>query len=50
MDGWEVRISAYGIRHVLPVGDLKEHLADDCPCAPRTEDEVIIHNSWATRE
>jgi len=37
--------------HVTPLNDLKEHiLSADCPCNPRIEDGVCIHNSWDGRE
>lgn len=39
--------------HVMPIGDLREHLFEDCWCRPlQDEDEpsVIIHNAMDERE
>lgn len=37
--------------HVLPIGDVYEHTEDvNCWCAPRNEEDIIIHNSFDRRE
>ena len=40
--------------HIVPVGDLKEHVFENCPCNPRIEvvgaHLMYIHNSWDGRE
>ena len=38
--------------HVVPEGDLKDHITDgtDCWCHPEEDDGVIVHNSADGRE
>jgi hypothetical protein len=38
--------------HVLPVGDIKYHSAQEiCPCHPtETEPRLWVHNAWDNRE
>jgi hypothetical protein len=38
--------------HVYPLHDIAPHNTDSavCPCNPRTEDNVVIHNSFDGRE
>ena len=40
--------------HVMPVGDLREHVFTDCPCNPRIEvvgaNLIYVHNAWDHRE
>lgn len=59
-EGWGVRQTAYTEdKHVVPVGDLIDHVPDDCPCGSRDElwaDEkgiefwIVTHNSLDGRE
>jgi hypothetical protein len=37
-------------QHVIPTNDLLSHRDNDCPCKPRIEGAVVIHNSWDGRE
>lgn len=39
-------------QHVYPQGDILPHVTtgDYCPCDPRVEDGIVIHNSWDGRE
>lgn len=45
--------------HVVPLGDLIEHVHEDCPCGPRTEPVeredgsmgwLVVHHSLDGRE
>lgn len=51
--GWVVMWTLSGERHVVPVGDLREHLPAGCWCDPRRNDEdpmVVVHHSADERE
>lgn len=52
--GWEIRYTESGVRHVVPINDLKEHEPEDCWCCPRIDDEgdadIVVHNSMDRRE
>lgn len=39
-------------QHVYPPNDLLPHVTngDYCPCEPRIEGDLVIHNSWDGRE
>ena len=50
---WESVSTGPGIRHVVPLGDLKPHeLSDECWCLPREDagDAIWVHNSMDRRE
>lgn len=47
--GWFTAQSENGT-HVLPLEDCGQHALVDCPCRPREDDGVIIHNSFDGRE
>ncbi len=50
MHGWQMAICDNGL-HVLPLGDTKDHMDEDCPCgAARGEFGVWYHNSFDGRE
>lgn len=34
MPGWTVPVGLDGTPHIVPMGDLVEHLHTDCPCGP----------------
>ncbi len=37
--------------HVMPLGDLREHIVDDlCWCGPTDDDGVMVHHSLDLRE
>lgn len=38
--------------HVLPVKDIKSHIEEGkyCPCKPRVDGGVVIHNAFDARE
>lgn len=44
--------NAHLMTHVVPVGDLREHITDgECWCNPSVDDDlVVIHNSMDERE
>lgn len=48
-DGSNARL----MTHVVPVGDLREHITDrECWCNPSVDDDdlIVIHNSMDERE
>jgi hypothetical protein len=52
-NNWITRETEQGYRHVLPVGDLREHLPWRCWCnpTPDADDElVIVHHALDKRE
>jgi hypothetical protein len=50
LHGWVPAVCENGV-HCIPVGDLHDHLDEDCPCRPvRDETGVWIHNSFDGRE
>jgi hypothetical protein len=55
MNPWLAVESEPGERHVIPIGDTREHVAShNCWCKPDLEDgdegEVWVHNSHDERE
>lgn len=52
MEGWTIGSLASGVRHVLPINDLKPHtLEGGCWCQPREIDpDLWVHNSLDERE
>ncbi len=38
--------------HIFPPNDLVLHelVGTNCPCGPRIEGKVVIHNAWDERE
>jgi hypothetical protein len=51
-NGWEVVGLPPELLHVIPINDLREHLADEaCWCGPTTDgDGIMVHNSMDKRE
>lgn len=47
---WEVRETAKGRRHVIPINDIREHDPNDCPCGAEDDGFCIVHNSFDGRE
>jgi len=48
--GWLVQ-ETDGLPHVLPLGDLREHVTNrPCWCGACEDDGVIVHNSMDRRE
>lgn len=48
--GWLVVVDGYG-RHVLPLGDSREHAEDEnCWCEPAIAAGIFVHNSADGRE
>lgn len=55
MNKWLVVEEEPGERHVIPIGDTREHtLSERCWCCPELEDgdegDVFVHNSHDGRE
>ena len=45
-----VAVPGLGV-HCVPVGDLRDHMDEDCPCKPvKNEDGLWMHNSFDGRE
>lgn len=48
--GWSLARCTNGA-HCIPIGDLQDHMVNDCPCKPvRDEDGLWTHNSFDGRE
>lgn len=52
---WTALLVDYGIAHVIPLNDLREHEESEfCHCEPRVEYEengrIIVHHSYDHRE
>jgi hypothetical protein len=50
LHGWTLAACDSGA-HLIPVGDLRDHMDEDCPCgAAQDEDGLWVHNSFDGRE
>ena len=48
---WNVIMTEYGERHVIPVDDLKPHAESaQCWCRPTDDDGILVHHSMDRRE
>lgn len=52
--GWQVMETDWGDVHVMPIGDLRPHIAEArCWCGPRQDEQdgfVIIHDAIDLRQ
>lgn len=49
-DKWRV-VQAAGVSHVMPITDLREHVArEDCWCRPTDDEGILVHHSMDRRE
>ena len=50
--GWDLGFGEDDSLHILPHGDLRDHMDADCPCAPVFDKELGAwsHNSFDGRE
>lgn len=50
LHGWALEPADNGL-HLIPIGDTRDHMDEDCPCCPVRDDAGIwIHNSFDGRE
>lgn len=48
--GWAVLEDHYGVVHVIPTHDDKNHLHAQCPCEPVVDTEgAMVHNAFDGR-
>lgn len=50
-NGWEAHVYDDGAKHVVPVGDLRDHdHMADCWCLPTYDEGTWVHHSLDRRE
>lgn len=50
MSGWRIKEDNWGMQHVVPVDDLREHEPVSCWCSPTEDDGVVLHHALDERE